>query len=178
MRDRPEGHAKPLISLYVRVDALDRDPAGCRPWRGALDKDGYGVTTLRLGGTRIPGSSRVHRRVLEAVIGRSLGRDEVACHSCDNPQCVEPAHLSAGSVSDNIRQSHDRGRAAGLANIGSPAPVRGEAHGRHKLTEAEVGLIREGLVRGDRQAILARRFGVSQASISNICRGKNWTHTV
>lgn len=50
----------------------------------------------------------------------------------------------------------------------------GEAHGMHKLTEAQVLEIRA--TTGVTQRALAARFGVSQSLISFIRNRKNWSH--
>lgn len=47
--------------------------------------------------------------LLELVTGEeSDGR--FALHSCDNPPCVNPAHLRWGSHADNMTDAADRGR--------------------------------------------------------------------
>ena len=50
----------------------------------------------------------------------------------------------------------------------------GEANGKAKLTEAQVRDIKARQASGERQADLAREYGVSRPTISNIIRGKRW----
>jgi hypothetical protein len=52
----------------------------------------------------------VHRVVLEIVLGRSLQRRHNALHTCDNPPCVNPAHLYEGTQSENMQDVWDRDR--------------------------------------------------------------------
>lgn len=44
----------------------------------------------------------VHRAMCEISIGRKLNRDEVACHLCDNPMCINHDHVFIGSTKDNV----------------------------------------------------------------------------
>jgi hypothetical protein len=50
----------------------------------------------------------------------------VVMHSCDNPPCCNPAHLSAGTVRDNALDMIAKGRAN---------PPRGELHPSHLRPE-------------------------------------------
>lgn len=52
----------------------------------------------------------VHRYSFE-YHHRKLEPGEVVRHSCDNPRCVNPRHLLAGTPRDNARDSIERGRA-------------------------------------------------------------------
>lgn len=80
----------------------------CWNWSGPLDGAGYGSFTS--------GYKRVgaHRYMLFRMRGYLLPH-EYACHSCDNPRCVNPAHLFAGTASDNNRDMSAKGRARGQA---------------------------------------------------------------
>ncbi len=78
-----------------RVDAS----TGCHIWLGAKTDKGY--PSLRVG-NRIMTVTRM-------VLGLTE-RSVHACHRCDNPSCVNPAHLFAGSSSDNQRDSVQKGR--------------------------------------------------------------------
>lgn len=59
------------------------------------------------------------------------------------------------------------------------APVlRGSRNGNAKLTESEVVDIREARASGAQLGPLAREFGVSFGTISDICKGEKWRHVV
>lgn len=75
-------------------------------------------------------------------------------HSCDNPPCCNPAHLSVGTASQNIRDSVARGR-----------------WGKNKLTDNDVAEIRQLLEAGWVQQQIARKFNISQPAVSRIATG-------
>lgn len=88
------------------------------------------------------------------------------CHNCDNPPCVNPAHLFLGTIQDNINDKMRKRR----------QPQR-EKHGRAKLTEKKVAEIRRDYVRNSRahgQPALARKYGVNHTAIGFIVREKHW----
>lgn len=95
-------------------------PDDCWLWTGLLNNQGYGRFTLDYG----PGSksTRVlaHRFAYEITTAQDA-RGWVVLHSCDTPRCVNPAHLSLGTQSDNMRDARDKGRLdlSGLA-LGLP----------------------------------------------------------
>lgn len=57
-----------------------------------------------------------------------------------------------------------------------PGPLVGAKNGNSKLTDDQVRDIRQLYVDGITQYELADKYGVSQALISNIVRGKTWKH--
>jgi hypothetical protein len=83
-------------------------------------------------------------------------------HTCDNPPCVNPAHLLIGTDADNRRDCTERGRDA-----------RGERSPRAILTDAQCAEIRQRRARGERGVDLAREFNVNQSTISGIWRGRS-----
>lgn len=86
-------------------------------------------------------------------------------HRCDNPPCVNPAHLFLGGQSENTKDAISKGRWT--------AP-RGEQNGQSKLTRDQAMEIRR-LRRGGAAGYeIARRFGVSQAAVSMIASGRRW----
>lgn len=95
-------------------------------------------------------------------------KDEVVRHKCDNPRCINPAHLELGSHQDNMNDMTERKRQA-----------LGTRQGLSKLTDGDVLLIRDMYVRGCKhfgQYALARRFGVHQTTIKDILLGRIWKH--
>ncbi len=100
-------------------------------------------------------------------------------HSCDNPPCVRPDHLFAGTQQDNALDASRKGRlATGAANGAVLHPERlprGEHHGGAKLDTATVMEIRCRWP-GDRQVDLAAEFGIAQTTVSKIVRGEKWAH--
>lgn len=85
--------------FWARVDVQD----DCWLWTGSTTR-GYGQ--IRSGGRVV----YAHRFALEQALGRKLAAHELACHTCDNPACVNPAHLWPGTHRDNAADSVRKGR--------------------------------------------------------------------
>lgn len=150
------------------AEALERNvdrsggPDACWLWMAGRVK-GYGQTSS--GPTR----KYAHHAALELALGRSLADGHIACHTCDNPPCCNPAHLRLGSTSDNQRDCVSRGR----------RPSRkGMRHPLAKLTASDVQEIRRRRRAGERGKDLAHEFGVSAPTITGITRhaDKHWSH--
>lgn len=136
-----------------------RNPGQCWPWTGMTQR-GYGYLKVR--GVR----ARAHRIAWELAHGRRIPEGMVIRHRCDRPACCNPAHLALGTHADNVADRVARGRSR---------YVHGERHGGAKLSEQQVGQLREMYAAGGiRQADLAQRFGVSQGTVSHIVNRKGW----
>lgn len=132
--------------------------ATCWEWTAAKTKDGYGEIGFR-GKT-----ARAHRVAFLLFVGE-IPPGLSVLHTCDNPGCVNPAHLYAGTQAMNVRDRIERGR--------SRHPF-GENHGRAKLTEKDVAEIRAALASGCVQRRLSERFGVTPTTILKIKKGELW----
>ena len=138
------------------------DPEQCWEWQGALRKaeDGYGSFWLN-------GRSENAHRVAWVWHNGPILDGLLVLHHCDNPPCCNPAHLWLGTDLDNMRDRNRKGR----ANFS-----QGSCHGHAKLTEAQIHEIR-GLT-GLSQEAIARQYGVTQGSISEILARKRWRHVL
>lgn len=116
------------------------------------------------------GLVKAHRLSYEIHHGPIPG-DLWVLHSCDNPPCCNPDHLTVGTNAVNMRQMGDRAR-----SIFHKRTFRGEAHGMAKLTEAAVIDIRAERALGVSLATLAARYGVSKTCICDAARGRVWAH--
>jgi hypothetical protein len=85
--------------LHVsRAGALE-----CWEWTGALTRGGYGQMSLN---KRPVGAHRVAYAITYGEVPPRL----CVMHSCDNPPCVNPAHLSLGTHRENILDARAKGR--------------------------------------------------------------------
>lgn len=146
--------------FWARVDR--RGPAECWPWTGATGNKGYGV--VRRHGKLTPAS----RHAYELTHGRLSAPSVQVCHSCDNPPCCNPAHLFAGTATQNEQDKIAKGR--NRKAVGERAPTA-------KLTEDQVRAIRaEHAAGGISQSELARRYGVRSGTLRNVVLGISWRH--
>lgn len=92
---------------------------------------------------------------------------ETVMHSCDNPMCINPAHLIGGTPKENSQDATKKGRIAfGTRNKG----------GGNKLDDEKVKQIKTKLAEGLSLMTLAKQFNVSKKMILYIKQGRKWKH--
>lgn len=93
--------------FWTLVDRSDGDDA-CWPWLSGKNPAGYGRFRVH------PKTYLATRWLMSHLLGRPLRYDaelkEFVCHRCDNPPCVNPAHLYIGDGFTNMQDCSQRGR--------------------------------------------------------------------
>ena len=154
-----EGRLLERVDVHGPVPVHAPELGRCWVWTGHTVEGGYGRMVVN-------GFSRgVHRISLAIALGRPLGPGMNACHRCDNPPCVNPAHLFEGSTQDNVDDRHTKARDA-----------MGATNGRARLTADDVRSIKSQLAAGASWSSVAAEAGVSKGSIQAIAQGRTWAH--
>jgi len=163
-RDYVTGHngRRPVAErFWEKVHKQDGDDA-CWLWTAALYSNGYGHFTISK--TEHVLAHRYSYLLANGTIDPTLK----VLHSCDDPKCVNPSHLSQGTQQKNMADMHERQR--GRKNY-----VRGEKAPSAKLSAEQTREIRERYGKGGvTYAELAAEFGVAKTTIGALVRGQTW----
>lgn len=167
-----------LARFWSKVKVAN--PSECWEWQaGRIRLAGRNYGRFTLNGKEI----RAHRFSYLLHTGPILD-DLFVCHTCDNPPCVNPAHLWLGTNADNQRDASIKGRSAN-----NWRPPKGNAHWtryrnqdvpklsnhpRAKLTEAIVTEARKLASEGRQYCHLARSVGATTTSLSYAVKRKTW----
>jgi len=120
--------------------------SGCWLWTGGVNEHGYGIFWT----------------------GAKLMKAHRFSFCCDNPPCVNPDHLYAGSAQINVDDMWRRQRATVQRR-------RGTSQTQAKLDDSKASAIRELWATGLwRQRDIAAEFDVSQGLVWRVIHGRNW----
>jgi len=133
------------VDVFRYIDMGYNDQ--CWEWRGKInEKDGRPYFT-------VAGKRRAaYIIVLELHTGQKAQKNKMAIHSCDNPICCNPFHLSWGTHQDNMNDMKDR-----------------ERHGIPKTVLRAILKLRK---EGRTQAEIAKLYGLARETISAIDTGR------
>ena len=138
----------------------------CWEWQGAKrNKAGYGAFSLK---GKVIDAHRFSYEYYKGEIPEGL----FILHSCDNPSCVNPDHLRAGTARENVRDSIERGTHNFLK------PTRTSLKKGHKmsrvLSDEAVAEIRRLISIGKRNVDIIDMMGISKKQVSDIRRGRTY----
>lgn len=165
-RWRKNGHTGPTDRTHGPLEERfwrkveKTTPDACWVWTANKLPSGYGVIGLgKLGRRQV----LAHRVSYELHYGPIAPRMFVL-HSCDNPSCVNPAHLRQGTPQDNMLDMIAKGRK--VVPFGSD----------HFCARLDAEKVREIRTSTETNVALAERFGVNPSAISNVRNGVTWKH--
>jgi len=145
-----------LERFWGQVRVLNSET--CWPWTGLKNKRGYGRFFFK-------NTDFVTHRISYFLSFGSLP-PLLVCHKCDNPRCVNPEHLFLATSPENTYDRNKKQRDA-----------RGEGHGMHKLSEAQVQEIRRLRFKQKMSTPkIAKLFQVTTTNIFWIVNGQSWKH--
>ena len=133
---------------------VEKQGPGCWLWTGYLMPSGYGFFSRF-------GKNELAHREAHRIFNGSIPDGLDVMHSCDNPSCVNPRHLSPGTRTENMQDCNTKKRHA-----------YGIRHGRAKLKEADVAFARTSKLS---QREIGQIIGVSQGHVSAIRTGQRWS---
>lgn len=126
---------------------------GCWEWSANKNNKGYGLIWSPEDGRKI----LAHRFSYRHFVDGNLGPSQIVLHSCDNPGCVNPSHLSAGSKKDNMTDCGTK-----------------ERLGNQTLTAAIVSALLQDFVSGVPRCDLSEKYSVPLPSLSDYTTGTSW----
>ena len=138
---------------------------GCWLWRGPKAS---GPSASHVYGLFCYAGKRYRAHVFALKLdGRPVPKGKQGLHHCDNPLCVRPSHLYAGTSKTNSDDARTRGR--------MPHGVR---HRRAKLTPEAVLEMRRMRERGVSFGRIARAFNISAKAATWAILGRTWRKDV
>src|SRR6185436_2947016 len=143
------------------ANTIKRGPDDCWFWIGGKDKDGYGRMSWNGYVVRAP----------RLAYYLSTGKDPwpfQVLHTCDNPPCVNPAHLFTGTPKDNVDDAKTKGRRNHPVGEQCYAAKISDKTAREIISTYEFGKISMNQ--------LSVKLGVPKRTISDIVRGRSWKH--
>lgn len=156
------GNVEPTAQrFWSKVNKTD----SCWFWTARTNENGYGLFSVTVDGETV--SWYAHRFAWHLTNG-AIPEGLWVLHNCpggDNPSCVNPAHCYLGTLHDNVADAVAKGQ----------LPC-GESKVLARLTDADVITIRRDYDAGRRIREMARHYGVSPSTISEVARRLRWRH--
>lgn len=137
--------------IFANVCVSD---TGCWNWKLSTNSSGYGKINYK-------GKLLYTHRLSYFIWNRSLDKRDV-CHTCDNRICCNPMHLFQGTRKENMNDALVKNRVQ-----------RGSDRHNTIFTEKDIVYIFNS---SEMQKDIAKKYGVSPATIGKIKRRETWRH--
>jgi hypothetical protein len=145
--------------FWRNVDKKSDDE--CWNWKLKPGSKGYGI----LGAGGKGGKTLLAHRYSYELNKGEIPKGLYVMHMCDNPRCVNPNHLVAGTPKDNTQDALNKNRLKSVF-------VDGENHKLAKLTNEQVLYIKNNTE--IKSFKLAEMFNVSKQIICDIRKNRRW----
>lgn len=142
------------IQVLSRFHAFVQKTDACWLWMAGVDKNGYGQLARP---HRSP--IKTHRLAWLLAHGGRLSADQHILHRCDEPRCVNPAHLILGDQNANMRDAAAKGR----LHVGRP--------NKRVYPDSVIAAVIEATPQRGVVNRLAKQFGMSKTYVSKLRRG-------
>jgi hypothetical protein len=93
-------------------------------------------------------------------------------HHCDNPPCINPAHLFLGTHSDNMRDAASKGRLRTASRRVLTHEQVAEIRANYRTLPP--GRPKAGTDRTWTAQWIARRYGISHGAVQSIIHNRSW----
>lgn len=153
------------IPIEERFWTMVRKTKHCWEWTGQRLPRGYGL--IKRNRSHPLGRNAYAHRISWEIHCGPIPDGKFVLHRCDNPSCVNPAHLFLGGNKENMADCAQKGRVRGCTKMN----WRGERSPRAKLTDKAVRDIMTGK---QSLAALASKYGVSKGTIWKVRKGYTW----
>ena len=141
--------------VFKRLSSRATSDGACMLLTRTLDTKGRAQV-------RVEKRMRTAARVVWEELFGQIPPGRCVCHTCDKPNCIQPAHLFLGTQAENMRDKAAKGR----CNAAS-----GQRHYRAKLSDAQVQCLREQHAKGTSYRRLALAYGMSLDGVRFIVKG-------
>jgi hypothetical protein len=132
--------------FWEHVDVKSKNE--CWEWQGSKTAANYGLMYWN-------GELEYTHRISLELDGRPVPSRWHACHTCDNPPCVNPQHLFPGTPRENVLDKVSKGR-----------HTFGESHPNAKLSDIDIDIIRQMAEDGVFFSDIAKKFDISDSHVS------------
>lgn len=154
-----------LIARQIKkfIFSFNVDKNGCWIWKKGKTPQGYPCFYSLCPRT----NKRIDlaHRFSFSLFNGSIPDGMMICHKCDNPSCVNPDHLFAGTHDDNMKDKVKKKR-----------QIHGPMMHNAKLNWKLVRKFRNEYLLGNSCTQLSKKYGYHESTIADVVKKRSWKH--